>query len=49
MREGSSKTILAYEAEEDNLGIRYCVMGDGSVQKMNKADFDKAPRGGNIK
>jgi hypothetical protein len=49
MREGSSKTILAYEADADNLGIRYCVMGDGSVQKMGEQEFNKAPKGGGSK
>jgi hypothetical protein len=46
MREGTSNTILAYEAEPDRMGLRWILKADGSVEKLMPAEFEKMPRAG---
>ncbi len=40
----SGTKILAYEPEADVHGIRLVLLGDGSVQKMDDAEFQKTPK-----
>ena len=42
--DGSSNTILAYEAIGDRFGNRLVVMGDVSVHQLNVDDFNKTPK-----
>jgi hypothetical protein len=44
MEKGASMTILAHEAYEDVNGRRLVLMGDGSVQELSNAEFEKAPK-----
>jgi hypothetical protein len=44
MTSGTSNTILAYEAVQDGNGVRVVLMGDGSVQELDEASFQKAPK-----
>jgi hypothetical protein len=42
--DGTSNTILAYEADADLQGNRFVVLGDGSVQTVGEAEFQKMPK-----
>jgi hypothetical protein len=46
MREGSSNTIIAYEAEPDRAGMRWIALADGSVKKVSQQEFEKMPKAG---
>ena len=46
MIQGTSNTVLAYESQLDQQGIRLVLMGDGSVSHMTEAEFKAAPRAG---
>jgi len=46
MTQGTSNTILAYEAEPDRSGRRWIVKADGSVDKVSQQEFDKMPKAG---
>jgi hypothetical protein len=46
MTQGTSNTVLAYESQLDQQGIRITLMGDGSLTFMNEAEFKAAPKAG---
>lgn len=46
MPQGTSNTVLAYETQLDQQGIRIVLMADGSVTFMNDVEFKAAPKAG---
>jgi hypothetical protein len=46
MKQGSSKTILAYEKAADEKGLRVVLFGDGSVIVLPDAEFQASPKAG---
>jgi hypothetical protein len=44
MTEGSSNTILAYEKDADNKGLRVVLFGDGSVDILPEYEFQAKPK-----
>jgi PBP1b-binding outer membrane lipoprotein LpoB len=42
VRNPSSQKMLVYEKDADDKGMRWVAMGDGSVKKMNEAEFKQA-------
>jgi hypothetical protein len=44
MTEGTTNTILAYEKDADDKGLRVVAFGDGHLDTLNQADFDKKPK-----
>lgn len=44
MTQGTSNTLLAYERDADNKGLRVVLYGDGHVDVLNEAEFQAAPR-----
>ncbi len=42
--DGSSNTMLAFETNPDRAGNRFALMGDGSVQTLDDATFQKTPK-----
>jgi hypothetical protein len=42
MTQGTSNTILAFEAQADRAGRRFVLMGDGQVTTVDESEFKKA-------
>ena len=44
--QGSSQTILAYEKEPDDQGLRYVLFADTAVTRLGDKEFQAAPKAG---